>query len=77
MIIPPLTCIPKSEGDGQEVSTAGGAVEVAESISLDSKNLTMSKQDRSKLRESLRNGIQELKEKELIEKLKASDPLLG
>ena len=52
-------------------------VDVADSIALDTRNLRMSQQERSKLRASLRSGIQDLKEKEVIAKLMASNPLLG
>ena len=52
-------------------------VEVADSITLDPKNLRMSKEERNRIRNSLRSSIQDLKEKEVMEKLTASDPLLG
>lgn len=48
-----------------------------DSIALDATNLRMSKDARSKLRSSLAKSIKDLKEKELQDKIKASDPLLG
>ena len=66
----------KDESPGEAAPTTV-EVDVADSIALDARNLTLSKQERARLRESLRSGIQDLREKEIIERLKASDPLLG
>ena len=66
----------KDESPGDPIP-ATVEVDVADSIALDARNLKLSKQERARLRESLRSGIQDLREKEIIERLKASDPLLG
>ena len=62
---------------GAEAPDEAPDVKVADFISLDPKSLRMSKEERIRIRNSLRSSIQDLKEKELIERLMSSDPLLG
>ena len=63
--------------DATSTGAVAPDVEVADFISLDPKSLRMSKEERIRIRNSLKSSIQDLKEKELIEKLMSSDPLLG
>mmetsp|Transcript_12094 Transcript_12094/g.35608 ORF Transcript_12094/g.35608 Transcript_12094/m.35608 type:complete len:183 (-) Transcript_12094:476-1024(-) len=64
--------------EGEEEDEAGPpAPPQADSITLNGDNMNISKAERIKMREGLAASIQELKEKEIMEKLAANDPLLG
>jgi hypothetical protein len=66
-----------AQGAEEDEESVAEPPPMSDSIQLDVKGLKMNSKDRAKLRAGLQASIQALKEQELIDKLTASDPLLG